>query len=77
MRAEGPTIAPQARTDFTSTTGMPIPTPTADAARLRETVELLWEFHDIPLATCERVADELVRRGLVALPGAAQENSAP
>ena len=51
---------------------------TADSARLREVVvERLWEFHDIPLATCERVADELVRRGLVALPGAAQETSTP
>ncbi len=51
---------------------------THDSARLRETVvELLWEFHDIPLATCERVADKLVRRGLVALPAAAQETPAP
>lgn len=55
-----------------------MPTPTADAARFRETVvELLWEFHDIPLATCERVADELVRRGLVPLPSAAQEDPTP
>jgi hypothetical protein len=47
---------------------------THDSARLRETVvELLWEFHDIPLATCERVADELVRRGLVALPATVKE----
>ena len=51
---------------------------TADSARLRETVvALLWEFHDIPLATCERVADELVRRGLVALPATVKETPAP
>ena len=51
---------------------------THDFARLREVVvELRWEFHDIPLATCERVADEFVRRGLVALPAAAQETPAP
>ncbi len=55
-----------------------MPTPTADAARLRETVvELLWEFHDILLSTCERVADELVRRRLVAVPATAQETSTP
>jgi hypothetical protein len=47
---------------------------TADSAGLREAVvELLWEFHDIPLATCERVAEELVRRGLVALPANVKE----
>ncbi|MGH7339289.1 MAG: hypothetical protein ACREKH_02240 [Candidatus Rokuibacteriota bacterium] len=49
-----------------------------DSARLRETVvEHLWEFHDIPLAPCERVADELVRRGLAALPATVKEAPAP
>ncbi len=47
---------------------------TADSAGLREAVvELLWEFHGIPLATCERVADEVMRRGLVALPAPVKE----
>ncbi len=64
MRAKAPRMAPHNLT-------------TADSARFREAVvELLWEFHDIPLATCERVADELVRRGLVALLAAAQETPA-
>ncbi len=54
-----------------------MPTRAADSTPLRETViELLWEFHDIPLATCERVADELMRRGLVALPAPVKEASA-
>ena len=51
---------------------------THDFARLREVVvEFLWEFHDIPLAKCERVADELVPRGLVASLATPQETPAP
>jgi hypothetical protein len=46
--------------------------------RLPETiVELLWDSHDGPLATFERVADELVRHRPVGLRTAAQEAPAP